>query len=400
MDLKIEPFDSINCFLCLSNQDLANSIYSDQEPKVVSILCRHFWFAREDIQQKYVCSTCWAQVEDFNTFYELIERLHDAQDHDPHVSKEPEVLQAEESCLFGEKQETDELLEPDSFLDDSNMETVFIETSDVEETSVEEASGSNVVLAVESITKESSQQKDGLRTRRNFKTVIEFEHTALSENATRHGLDGTKHFKCDQCDRAYPKRHLLSKHQKHHVSDSALRYSCSECGKEYASVSRLQQHKKRVHGPGFMCDICPKWYKTGEALRRHQKDSHNPSETERVECNICKRWFKNKGSLRKHLIRHKTSGMQNVCEICGKVAPTYTALKSHKLFVHQMQKAYQCNICNKAFKRAFTLEEHMTIHTGSTLYNCPHCTKTFNSSANLHGHKKKAHPKEWEKGRI
>lgn len=42
----------------------------------------------------------------------------------------------------------------------------------------------------------------------------------------------------------------------------------------------------------------------------------------------------------------------------------------------------------------------MTIHTGSTLYKCPHCPKTFNSSANLHGHKKKAHPKEWERSRI
>lgn len=42
------------------------------------------------------------------------------------------------------------------------------------------------------------------------------------------------------------------------------------------------------------------------------------------------------------------------------------------------------------------LKEHMATHTGTALYTCPWCPKTFISNGNMHNHRKKTHPKEWE----
>ncbi|XP_053665247.1 transcription factor grauzone-like [Anopheles marshallii] len=385
-------FDPVFCLLCFKRENPDNAVSCDEKPKVVTILCRQFWFSPEEIQQKYVCGICWTYVDDFNNFYEQIKLIHCADEQQEIELEEDsihfgdnelngtEILLEEESSMFEGKPVIDECHEPDPLVYRTNVETIVIESIDVEGTLSERPIGTNAECA------NLSKERGGKREQTGQKLI---------GNSTKRE---TQDYAYEECNYVLPEKNMLGEHRKEHAT-SSLQHTCVECRKSFCTVRLLQQHHKRDHGPGLMCDICSKWFKTGDGLRNHQKNCHYPQRTERVECSICKRWLKNIGSLNKHMVRHKTSGKPNICEICGKVAPTYTALKSHKLFVHEMERTFRCLICKKAFKRAFTLKEHMTTHTGSSLYNCPHCTRTFNSSANLHAHRKKKHPKEWEKSR-
>lgn len=94
--------------------------------------------------------------------------------------------------------------------------------------------------------------------------------------------------------------------------------------------------------------------------------------------------------------RHADAENVHKCEICGKQAPTRGALRSHQKYVHFSDKAFKCCICEKAFKKSISLKEHMSLHTGQSLYTCPYCPKQFNSGANMHSHKKKVHRELWE----
>lgn len=152
-----------------------------------------------------------------------------------------------------------------------------------------------------------------------------------------------------------------------------------------------------AHGNyGTMCDICAQVIRGRAAFQRHQLEHAGVTEP-KVQCDICGSWHKNKHSLKKHVRRH--NGTAATCDLCGKVSPNRSAMLSHQRYVHLTDRKHECSVCNKAFKKAITLREHMTMHTGEVLYKCPHCPKTFNSNANQHTHRRKCHPKEFEEAR-
>ncbi|XP_055918364.1 zinc finger protein 236-like [Eupeodes corollae] len=215
-------------------------------------------------------------------------------------------------------------------------------------------------------------------------------------NILCHQAEELKTFQCNHCPKKFPTKKLLDLHTVHH---NECTFMCSECGKGFPTKSTMNVHFKRIHSTlcDRMCEICAKLIKGKTAFERHMEE-HEGIVQPRVQCKECGSWLKDKNSLRKHMYS-KHDGKTHDCKICGKNTPSYSALYSHMKYMHELAAMFHCTFCDKSFKRAIKLKEHVATHTGGFLYTCPHCPTTFNAKTNMHSHRKKMHREEWEASR-
>ncbi|XP_065367719.1 transcription factor grauzone-like isoform X2 [Calliphora vicina] len=213
----------------------------------------------------------------------------------------------------------------------------------------------------------------------------------------KHQKDEDKIYACSQCSKKFVRKYLLEQHKSFSHRDSIPK--CKNCGKRFKTVEELTEHiNKEDCQPGIMCDICAKCIRGTAAFKRHQLE-HQGVAVPKVQCDLCGLWYKDKRGLKRHKRKHIEAKEPHVCDICQKISPSRSAMLSHKRYAHGTDRIHECSVCQKTFKKPISLREHMTTHTGEVLYNCPHCPKTFNSNANMHSHRKKVHPKEFEETR-
>ncbi|XP_058066032.1 zinc finger protein 100-like [Anopheles bellator] len=380
-----EQVESGMCLLCLRCEESVIMKNIESELEKVDVLCQHFWFAPETVQNQMICIGCWDQVKGFHAFYTEVERVHSAgciviDSNDS--NDEPAAQQISQIFLTDSKNLSD---------DESSSDVGRCLVSDLEIVLLTKDNDTDELLPTDSQSHDDCHESpDKLDECLYGDTLINIRTTA-EQNV----------YNCDQSDHVFSQLYKLNAHKKRHsnVSSEKNNYECRECCKSFCSEKSLRQHYLGTHAPG---DLIFGTYSQGQTrFGVHRKVHQGGAESQtRVECELCGKWLKNSGSLRKHTLRHKSSSEPQICDICGKRAPNSLALQSHKMFVHRKEKSFKCSICQKAFKRAFTLQEHMTIHTGDILYQCVYCPKSFNSSANMHAHRKGMHPVEWKKGRM
>uniref|UniRef100_A0A1A9W948 Zinc finger protein 865 n=1 Tax=Glossina brevipalpis TaxID=37001 RepID=A0A1A9W948_9MUSC len=207
-----------------------------------------------------------------------------------------------------------------------------------------------------------------------------------------------RQFECDVCSKRFARKAILKAHMDIHATGNKD-HLCKVCGKGFVLLSRLRIHERSVHDAIRVCDQCGKKIAGKYALKQHLLE-HSGIVKPTWSCDQCDAKLNSHYSLKRHKeIKHNDGSTLYICSECGKCSTSVHALRNHKKNVHQTIRKYKCNICDKAFKIALTLREHMASHTGEDLYKCPHCPKTFKVSSNMHHHRKKFHPLEWAQGR-
>ncbi|KAJ6634894.1 Zinc finger protein, partial [Pseudolycoriella hygida] len=178
----------------------------------------------------------------------------------------------------------------------------------------------------------------------------------LGNNSKRNIL---KPHKCENCDRAFVSKSLLSSHMRTHTGERP--FQCKQCVKSFATQGGLDLHTKRHLG-----------------LKNYV-------------CNICERRFVESSNLKVHMRTH-TGERPHRCNRCSRSFARVFLLQIHQR-THTGERPHQCPVCFKGFAQQGDLAAHRRIHTGERPHQCPICFKGFIKSSALTSHLKRHNDK-------
>ncbi|GIY16473.1 hypothetical protein CEXT_423021 [Caerostris extrusa] len=152
-----------------------------------------------------------------------------------------------------------------------------------------------------------------------------------------------------------------------------------------SSVKKKRQDVDAPQKPKYSfhkCSKCPIKFRRKDYLESHER-VHNPEKP--YVCNFCDKAFINTGRLITHIRAH-TGEKPFSCDKCGKCFPDKDNWRVH-LRTHTGEKPFACNKCNKRYSKNFDLKHHMHKHTEEERRKCYSCGEEFSSEESLRAHK-------------
>ncbi|KAH8307675.1 hypothetical protein KR044_008685 [Drosophila immigrans] len=134
---------------------------------------------------------------------------------------------------------------------------------------------------------------------------------------------------------------------------AAKRRECPHCGISFP-VSSLTIHIRRHTGENpYKCDQCEKAFPRSQDLSLHKRQhtGERPS-----ECKICSKKFISQNKLARHMRLH-TGQRPYACDMCEKSFVQSNDLKIH-LRRHTGERPYTCGVCDKSFVCGSLLNIH------------------------------------------
>uniref|UniRef100_A0A1B6EE42 C2H2-type domain-containing protein n=2 Tax=Clastoptera arizonana TaxID=38151 RepID=A0A1B6EE42_9HEMI len=264
----------------------------------------------------------------------------------------------------------------------------------------------------------------------------------LEDHVKSHNL---KEFVCDKCQQTFSRRQQYIIHIKAHD-----RFKCEVCNKSFASKIKAIEHKRLGHtikglepnsskdqsiinkdekkfscvsckisfkkfsiykrhlltsahlndqtsDVNIYCEECGKSFTRRDRLIRHQKTVHDRSK-KIFNCEFCSHKSISETNLKKHVLLHMQK-RQFICEICGSLFHSKSALKEHNKCLHSDEMSYSCEKCGRMFKLISSLNKHMLSHSDERTKVC-HCGHAYKFTQNLKRHQQNVHGKVLVKKRV
>ncbi|KAK2145274.1 hypothetical protein LSH36_690g00008 [Paralvinella palmiformis] len=240
-------------------------------------------------------------------------------------------------------------------------------------------------------------------------------------------------FRCEKCDKIFPKWGQYNRHMKGHEEDKpycctkcpatyniednlklhmALHQTgspqCPDCGKKFSRIASLKAHiMLHEKEESLICPECGDEFALQSQMDRHMNEHRDELDGVRTyHCRQCTQEFSRPIQLREHMkqhykirhsLSHKTykknidrSSFHHRCTHCGKTFQKPSQLERH-LRIHTGERPFICNQCEKAFNQKGALQIHMAKHTGEKPHLCTFCPMSFSQKGNLRAHIQRVH---------
>lgn len=207
----------------------------------------------------------------------------------------------------------------------------------------------------------------------------------------------TQYIFCDICGMMFDENEQLDEHlRKTHIKQEVEIWECKKCALAFESDLDLLLHdrdvghskeffwdeflNKEVTKDTFSCPLCNETFKSRELLNKHSVQHA----IKRTRCRTCKAYFTTEAAYNAHLPAHPN--YVHNCDLCGKNLSSKSALKSHMMGVHSIQRPFICPVCGKSFKTPNRLHLHKLIHSKEKKFVCSYCGYSTNKGGDLTVH--------------
>ncbi|KAM9750978.1 zinc finger protein 335-like isoform 1-T1 [Menidia menidia] len=190
--------------------------------------------------------------------------------------------------------------------------------------------------------------------------------SSLKEHMFNH--EGTKPFKCDECDytSVYKKDvirhsavHNKEKKRKTEVAPKVSEFPCPLCSRVYPMQKRLTQHMKTHSSEKpHMCDKCGKSFKKRYTFKMHLLTHIQSLGENKFKCEFCDYTCENKKLLLNHQLSH-TNDRPFKCDYCKYSTSKEEFLVSHLAIKHTGEKPFSCDMCHFMTKHRKNLRLHV-----------------------------------------